>query len=284
MTDGKTCTKCKVFKSFGEFHRDKKRKDGFQFHCKSCVKEYQVANADRKKMYDKRYYVANADKRKLHRKKYYEENRVEENADRKTCTKCKVFKSFGEFHRDKYTKDGFRYLCKSCMKEYQVANSDKLNLQKMEYYQKNKVEIRTQQNKYMRTKRQTDEAFKLLLNLRRRLHHALNGTQKSKSTKELTGMELNDLLKYLYEKSPRFEGVPLSELHVDHIIPCAAFDMGNVDHQRVCFHYTNLQLLTPAENLSKRDSVPPGFDVDDYVKKHLPRGNSSFSSAILPLP
>ena len=221
MTDGKTCTKCEVFKSFGEFYRDKNRKDGFQVHCKSCVKEYQVANADRKKMYDKRYYVANADKRKLRSKKYYEENRVEQNA--------------------KHTK-------------------------------------------YMRTKRQTDEAFKLLLNLRRRLHHALNGTQKSKSTMELTGMESNDLLKYLYEMSPRFEGVPLSELHVDHIIPCAAFDMGNVDHQRVCFHYTNLQLLTPAENLSKHDSVPPGFDVDDYVKKHLPRGNSSFSSAILPLP
>ena len=170
-------------------------------------------------------------------------------------------------------------------KEYHAANLDKKKLYIREYYKKNKVEIRTQQNKYEKTRRQTDEAFNLLLNLRKRLRHALNGTQKSKSTMEPNGMESSeDILTYLYEKSPRFEGVPLGELHVDHIIPCAAFDMGSVDHQRVCFHYTNLQLLTPAENLSKRDSVPPGFDVDDYVKKHLPRGNSSFSSAILPLP
>ncbi len=222
MTDGKTCTKCKVFKSFGEFYKGKKRKDGFQPHCKSCVKEY---------------FAANADKIKLKKKEYF------------------------------------------------AAHADKIKLKKKEYYQKNKVKHNTRQIQYNKTRRQTDEAFNLLWNLRRRLGSALNGNRKSTSTMKLTGMESSqDLLKYLYEKSPRFEGVPLSELHVDHIIPCAAFDMMNVDHQRVCFHYTNLQLLTPADNLSKNDSVPPGFDVDDYVKKHLPRGNSSFSSATLPLP
>lgn len=210
--------------------------------------------------------------------------------DGKTCTKCEVFKSFGEFSRNKCRKDGFQSQCKPCDKEYRAANVDKIKLYQQEYRaansdKLNKVEIRTQRNKYEKTRRQTDEAFKLLSNLRARLRQALNGNRKSASTKELTGMESSqDILKYLYEMSPRFEGVPLSELHVDHIIPCAAFDMGNVDHQRACFHYTNLQLLTPAENLSKRDSVPPGFDVDDYVKKHLPRGNSSFSSATLPLP
>ena len=206
--------------------------------------------------------------------------------DGKTCSKCKVFKSFGEFSKDKQKKDGFRYDCKSCVMEYFAANADKWKLYNREYYQKNKVKHNTRQIQYNKTRRQTDEAFNLLHKLRQRLHHALNGNRKSTSTMKLTGMESSqDILKYLYEKSPRFEGVPLTELHVDHIIPCAAFDMLSVDHQRVCFHYTNLQLLTPTENRSKNDSVPPGFDVDDYVKKHLPRGNSSFfSSAILPLP
>jgi len=238
MTDGKTCTKCKVFKSFGEFHRNKEQKDGFRSACKSCVNEYNAANSDKRKLYHKEYYAANSDKRNLQTKKF------------------------------------------------NAANPDKRKLYCKKYYEKNKVEHIAKTVKYQKTRRQTDEAFKLSLNLRRRLHHALKGTRKSMSTMKLTGMESSqDILKYLYEKSPRFEGVPLSELHVDHIIPCAAFDMMSVDHQRVCFHYTNLQLLTPAENLSKNDSVPPGFDVNDYVKKHLPRGNSSFfSSAILPLP
>ena len=222
MTDGKICTKCKVFKSFGEFYRHKEKKDGFRSNCKSCVKEYFAVHADKFKLYHK---------------------------------------------------------------EYRAAHSDKKRLQSKEWYQKNKEYACEKQTKYMRTRRQTDEAFNLLSNLRHRLRQTLNGNRKSTSTMELTGMESSeDILKYLYEKSPRFEGVPLTELHVDHIIPCTAFDMRNVDHQRVCFHYTNLQLLTPAENLSKRDSVPPGFDVYDYVKKHLPRGNSSLSSATLPLP
>ena len=32
----------------------------------------------------------------------------------KTCTKCKITKSYTEFHKDKYKKDGHRCLCKVC--------------------------------------------------------------------------------------------------------------------------------------------------------------------------
>lgn len=36
----------------------------------------------------------------------------------KTCTKCNELKSIDEFYKDKRNKDGYRYTCKQCDKEY----------------------------------------------------------------------------------------------------------------------------------------------------------------------
>lgn len=41
--------------------------------------------------------------------------------------------------------------------------------------------------------------------------------------------------------------------HIDHIKPCASFDLTKPDDQLKCFHYTNLQPLWWHENLSKGD-------------------------------
>lgn len=39
--------------------------------------------------------------------------------------------------------------------------------------------------------------------------------------------------------------------HVDHIIPCDSFDLFDVEQQKICFHYTNLQPLWAKDNLIK---------------------------------
>lgn len=41
------------------------------------------------------------------------------------------------------------------------------------------------------------------------------------------------------------------ERHVDHIKPCAKFDLSKPDEQRACFHYTNLQPLWAKDNIAK---------------------------------
>jgi hypothetical protein len=38
---------------------------------------------------------------------------------------------------------------------------------------------------------------------------------------------------------------------IDHIKPCSSFDLTDIEQQKQCFHYTNLQPLTIYENRSK---------------------------------
>jgi hypothetical protein len=39
--------------------------------------------------------------------------------------------------------------------------------------------------------------------------------------------------------------------HVDHIVPCALFDLSKPAHVRRCFHFSNLQPLWAQDNLRK---------------------------------
>ena len=39
--------------------------------------------------------------------------------------------------------------------------------------------------------------------------------------------------------------------HIDHIRPCASFDLLDPEEQKKCFHYTNLQPLWAEENMKK---------------------------------
>ena len=42
--------------------------------------------------------------------------------------------------------------------------------------------------------------------------------------------------------------------HIDHIRPCASFDLTDKAQAAACFHYSNLQPLFAEENLAKSDS------------------------------
>ena len=44
-----------------------------------------------------------------------------------------------------------------------------------------------------------------------------------------------------------------SRAYLDHIRPCACFDLTDEAQQRECFHYTNLQPLWATDNMQKSD-------------------------------
>jgi hypothetical protein len=185
----------------------------------------------------------------------------------KTCTKCGQCE---KHYKNKSNKrDGLQTQCVQCEKAHKVVHKDKIRAQKRQHYEEHKDEIIAQQVEYKRNRRQTDDAYRLSRNCRRRLRHALKGKQKTAKTLELIGCTADELVDHLERtmspevRALRDEGV---EIVVDHIIPCAAFDFSIPEHQRVCFHYTNLQYLDKPTNLSKSDKLPPGFDFASWFE------------------
>ena len=57
--------------------------------------------------------------------------------------------------------------------------------------------------------------------------------------------------------------------HVDHIRPCASFDLTNEDEQRICFHYKNLQPLWGPDNLEKGAKDPTLWDQSKKEKQPI---------------
>ena len=188
----------------------------------------------------------------------------------KDCTKCGISKLKNCFSKNKASEDGLCYYCKDCARKRYQENRDEILAQKAEYDAKPETKAKT--NSRLTKRRNTDEGYRKLTNLRARLTIAMKGKKKSASTMKLVGLEsgtaIND---YLNLKSPWFkeQSVPSEELATDHIIPCEKYDLTIPDHQKACFHYINLQLLTELENKRKGDKVPDGFDFESTLQKQL---------------
>jgi hypothetical protein len=190
----------------------------------------------------------------------------------KTCGKCKINKSTDQFHKDSSKISGFTSYCKECKTLYRKNNIEQFRARKLKWYQKKKLQKslipkqkkikdknykpahKLKRKEKERLQRQTDLNFRMLGNLRTRIYHAMKKDTKGKKTKELLGCSIQELKIYLESKFR--EGMSWGNYgkygwHIDHIIPCSMFDLTNLEQQKKCFHYSNLQPLWAVENLKK---------------------------------
>lgn len=119
---------------------------------------------------------------------------------------------------------------------------------------------RNWQKEYLRKQRAENPGYSVVHRLRVRLNHAIagnSGTTKSAPTMQLVGCSREFLVAHLESQFlPGMSWENRSEWHIDHIRPCASFDMTDPEQQRACFHWSNLQPLWGKDNLEKQDSVP----------------------------
>jgi hypothetical protein len=105
-----------------------------------------------------------------------------------------------------------------------------------------------------RQRYQEDIDFKLTKCLRARLHAIVRRGlgQKHGSTFTLLGCSLDELRAHLEAQfSDGMGWGNYGEWHIDHIKPCARFDLTDPAQQQVCFHWSNLQPLWAADNIRK---------------------------------
>lgn len=202
---------------------------------------------------------------------------------------CNVEKPYSNFGKSKYS-DGYRARCNECRNTYETPMNQKNNAEKIkayreknkekfneasknyyhsnpEYFEKYRSENKDHYkkwrqdnkdlvNEYRKNKLKSDINFKIKAYLRTRLSTLIkrNKTNKVDSTLKLLGCSLKDFKTYLQSKftlGMSWENYGKFGWHIDHIKPCASFDLTKEEDQRKCFHYTNLQPLWAKDNLKK---------------------------------
>ncbi len=111
---------------------------------------------------------------------------------------------------------------------------------------------------YMARRATSDPDFKLRGVLRARVRAAIirDGGDKSDKTMQLVGCSIEHLRQHL--EAQFTDGMTWDnhgEWHIDHIKPCASFDLTDEKQQLECFNYANLQPLWAKENLSKGANI-----------------------------
>lgn len=219
----------------------------------------------------------------------------------KVCRKCQEDKLLSEFPRSKRYKSGYLARCKCCVnaaaKEYRESNKSQVAASRKKYYEENIDKLRTQKRenskkfrkdkaeydklyrkenktkiaankKRWETKQKHNPIFKIKRNLRRRVHHALKGENKSQATFDLIGCSPEEFKSHIesqWEAGMSWDNYGTRGWHIDHIKPCHTFDLSCPEQQKECFHFSNQRPLWATDNLtrpknlgsSNKDDSPP---------------------------
>lgn len=110
--------------------------------------------------------------------------------------------------------------------------------------------------RHVKRKRQMDIGFKIKCNLSRLLIHSLKrqGTSKTGRAIELLDCSIPAFriyLESLWESGMTWENYGKYGWHIDHVVPCALFDLTNPDHQKRCFHFSNMRPMWAKDNVSR---------------------------------
>lgn len=137
----------------------------------------------------------------------------------------------------------------------ELARTPEGKARKRKYVQRYKPKA----NKRYKERYESEPQFRVAVVLRKRILMALKtrGISKSRSVRELIGCTIPDLRQHL--EAQFRDGMSWQnhgEWHIDHIMPCAAFDLTSLEEQKKCFHFSNLQPLWAEENMRKSNKLP----------------------------
>lgn len=259
-----------------ETYFSKTRKGDYYKTCDSCRAKRKAKRATPEaKAIAKAYCEKNKEKRTQQKKLFYEKNKedilqrkkdkrkekrdriIEYNSRPEVIQEKKELAKENKKQYDKQYRETNQNYIKQRRHQYYLDNKDTYLEKTKQYQLENKTRYKQLNREYMKKRRHADPSFRISSNLRTRIWHAIKGYSKSASTTELVGCTIEELKAHLESKFT--EGMTFENYgmwHVDHILPCASFDLSDPETQNKCFHYTNLQPLWALDNLRKSDKLP----------------------------
>jgi Prasinovirus endonuclease VII len=147
-----------------------------------------------------------------------------------------------------------REKCRASNQAWLKAHKDRIP----EYQRRWKKKNREKWNAYCLKRRRTNINARLAHQLRDRISKAVKLNLKSAKTLDLLGCSIESFKIYIESKfdvGMSWENYGYRGWHLDHIVPCALFDLTKPDHQARCFHFSNLAPMWHNENFKKGKRV-----------------------------
>jgi len=161
----------------------------------------------------------------------------------------------------------YRLNNKEKTKKYRESIKHKATEYRIEYYKLNKEELKKYNSEYRehnkdkrnnreKIRRSTDPVYNLSCILRATtIKNIKRGSgKKAYSTEKLLGCTIEECrnhLESLFQEGMTWENHGTHGWHIDHIRPCASFDLTDPEQQKQCFNYNNLQPLWAIDNIRK---------------------------------
>ena len=224
---------------------------------KSFRKAYREKNRERLKARSRELYALNIEEKRKKSREWYYKNKEKEKERQKKYRMRPEVKEKMKLYDLKHKKQYYINNREEILKKQKIrAKKPEVIERKKKYnkkYRINNLEKIKQLNAvYIREKYKTDLNYKLTKVLRARIRMALKHNSKKSRTTELLGASISVVWNYLEKKfKPGMTRKNHGLWHIDHIKPCASFDLTKPEEQAKCFHYTNLQPLWAKENISK---------------------------------
>lgn len=240
----KRCLMCGEEKPLDLFYKNKNSKDGHANECKNCAKK---RSAEWYKN-NRTYALAQCEKyRNSHKEQIEEYRQKQKSKERARIRKQTVsYKQYAKIYKQEY-----RRRPETKVKEMAYKQSVRYKEYCKEYRKRPEVKSR---NKNLYEKRMKDDAiYALKIRTRNLIKESIKkgGYKKETKTQSIVGCSFAHLWEHLLETWDKNYGKAWNgeSYHIDHIIPLATAKTEK-DIIKLC-HYTNLQMLTPEDNLSK---------------------------------
>lgn len=242
----KVCGRCGIDKPVSEFPLRKKINENtgavyvwYRLQCYECMREI-----------GKYRYNKNRENIIKINREYEEKNKEKVAANREVWRK----KNWDRIKKERAVKYQLNAEeVKKKRKEYYYTNKERCINSVTEYVKNNKHKVLAQRKKLHHKKSQEDIQYLLKRRLRGRVRAALkNRATKAAGTMKLIGCSIEFLASHL--ESLFIDGMGWDNMnmwHIDHKLPCAAFDLTEKEEQLKCFHWSNLQPLWGVDNLKK---------------------------------
>lgn len=218
---------------------------------------------ERKRLYCRQYYQANKDRLREYGRAYQKKHRKRLNAHVRSryddVQKAKR-RSYYLRNRKRLLEQKQSYYAKNrpAIEAYRKRNAKRISKSNSRWHQANRDRVRERKRLQSQARRQCPTE-RISGNYRRRLGKWITrGGVKPANSESLLGCTFAEFRAHIerqFRKGMNWGNYGHKGWHVDHIIPCASFDLSNPDEVRRCFHFSNLRPLWAKANLRKGSKV-----------------------------